>query len=95
MCKTQGYSGGSIAPKLGDFMTAAGVRLFPGYGGTEFGSPTYPFPRKGDELEWAYMEFDSRTNVRWVPQGDGTYECQFLVGAPRLYSVRQFLTGRD
>ncbi|RDB20739.1 Non-canonical non-ribosomal peptide synthetase FUB8 [Hypsizygus marmoreus] len=73
-----GYSGGSVAPKLGDFMVAAGVKLNPGYGGTEFGSPTHAIPRKGDESEWAYMEFSPRSNVRWVPQGDGTYECQFL-----------------
>ncbi|KAF8878948.1 putative aminoadipate reductase [Infundibulicybe gibba] len=72
------YSGGSLAPKLGDLLIEAGVRLNPVYGGTEFGSPTFSFPRKGDEKEWAYMEFGSRAQVRWVAQGDGTYECQFL-----------------
>lgn len=60
-------------------MVDSGVRLNPGYGGTEFGSPTYPYKRKGDERDWAYMEFSERSNVRWVPQGDGTYECHFLV----------------
>ncbi|KAG6831500.1 putative NRPS-like protein biosynthetic cluster [Tephrocybe sp. NHM501043] len=73
-----GYSGGAVAPKLGDFMFSAGVKLNPGYGGTEFGSPTHAIPRLGDESEWAYMEFSKRSKVRWVPQGDGTYECQFL-----------------
>ncbi|GLB38113.1 putative acetyl-CoA synthetase-like protein [Lyophyllum shimeji] len=73
-----GYSGGAVAPKLGDFMIAQGVKLNPGYGGTEFGSPTHAIPRPGDEADWAYMEFSSRCKVRWVPQGDGTYECQFL-----------------
>ncbi|KAG6852048.1 hypothetical protein C0991_003596 [Blastosporella zonata] len=73
-----GYSGGAVAPKLGDFMFSAGVKLNPGYGGTEFGSPTHAIPRPGDESEWAYMEFSKRSKVRWVPQGDGTYECQFL-----------------
>ncbi|KAF8054252.1 putative aminoadipate reductase [Lyophyllum atratum] len=73
-----GYSGGAVAPKLGDFMFKAGVKLNPGYGGTEFGSPTHAIPRPGDESEWAYMEFSPRAKVRWVPQGDGTYECQFL-----------------
>ncbi|KAG6906942.1 putative NRPS-like protein biosynthetic cluster [Tephrocybe rancida] len=73
-----GYSGGAVAPKLGDFMFSAGVKLNPGYGGTEFGSPTHAIPRPGDENEWAYMEFSKRSKVRWVPQGDGTYECQFL-----------------
>ena len=60
-------------------MVASGVKLNPGYGGTEFGSPTYAIPRKGDENDWAYMEFSERASIRWVPQGDGTYECQFLV----------------
>ncbi|KAG6810396.1 putative NRPS-like protein biosynthetic cluster [Tricholoma furcatifolium] len=73
-----GYSGGAVTPKLGDFMFSQGVKLNPGYGGTEFGSPTHAIPRPGDEQDWAYMEFSKRSNVRWVPQGDGTYECQFL-----------------
>ncbi|KAG6812313.1 hypothetical protein H0H93_013889, partial [Arthromyces matolae] len=68
-----GYSGGAVAPKLGNFLAAAGVKFRPGYGGTEFGSPTLPLPRPGDENEWEYMEFSDRTKVRWVPQGDGTY----------------------
>ncbi|KNZ74034.1 Linear gramicidin synthase subunit D [Termitomyces sp. J132] len=73
-----GYSGGAVAPKLGNFMVSAGVKLNPGYGGTEFGSPTYAIPRPGDEDDWAYMEFSDRAKVRWMPQGDGTFECQFL-----------------
>ncbi|KAG6867616.1 hypothetical protein C0993_000497 [Termitomyces sp. T159_Od127] len=73
-----GYSGGAVAPKLGDSMVSKGVRLIPAYGGTEFGCPTIPIPRPGDESDWAYMEFSERAEVRWVPQGDGTFECQFL-----------------
>ncbi|KAF8075758.1 putative aminoadipate reductase [Lyophyllum atratum] len=73
-----GYSGGSLAPKLGDSLANAGVSLHSVYGGTEFGGPTRMMTRKGDEKEWDYMEFSERVNVRWVPQGDGTFECQFL-----------------
>ena len=30
--------------------------------------------------DWAWMQFDeSRVRCRWIPQGDGTYELQFLV----------------
>ncbi|KAF8878947.1 putative aminoadipate reductase [Infundibulicybe gibba] len=72
------YAGGSLAPKLGDLLIEAGVRLNSVYGGTEFGSPTPSFRRKGNEKEWAYLEFSSRAQVRWIAQGDGTYECQFL-----------------
>ena len=25
------------------------------------------------------MKFGAHTNIRWMPQGDGTYECQFMV----------------
>lgn len=67
-------------------MVASGVKLNPGYGGTEFGSPTWAIPRKGDEKEWAWMEFSDRAKLRWVPQGDGTFECQFLV-SPSFGSV--------
>ncbi|CAA7263092.1 unnamed protein product [Cyclocybe aegerita] len=72
------YSGGAVVPRLGNFMVGAGVTLNPGYGGTEFGSPTYPFKRKEDAADWEYMEFDKRCKIRWAPQGDGTFECQFL-----------------
>ena len=72
-----------MAYKIGEFMVASGVTFTPMYGGTEFGSPTLPFKRKGDEEDWAYMEFSNRANIRWVPQGDGTYECQFLVSVYR------------
>ncbi|RDB20302.1 Non-canonical non-ribosomal peptide synthetase FUB8 [Hypsizygus marmoreus] len=72
------YSGGSLAPKLGDHLTESGVQVRPVYGGTEFGAPSRVFPRKGDEKDWQYMEFHDRANVRWVSQRDGTFECQLL-----------------
>ncbi|KAF8974264.1 hypothetical protein BDZ97DRAFT_1772696 [Flammula alnicola] len=57
------WSGGALAPKLGDYMVPL---------------PTTSLKRIGDEADWPYVEFSDRTNVRWIPQGDGTYECQFL-----------------
>lgn len=74
------YSGGSLAPKLGDYLISQGVPIHSIYGGTEFGAPTWLKPKKEDAKDWAWMEFDEeRVSVRWVPQGDGTFECQFLV----------------
>ncbi|KAG6909219.1 putative NRPS-like protein biosynthetic cluster [Tephrocybe rancida] len=73
-----GYSGGSLAPRLGNILVGAGVSLHPVYGGTEFGAPTHPMSHKGEERDWEYMRFQDRANVRWVSQGDGTFECQFL-----------------
>jgi hypothetical protein len=32
-----------------------------------------------DEEDWEYMEFAPQYNIRWVPQGDETFECQVLV----------------
>ena len=53
--------------------------MYSSYGTTESGSSTHAFKRTKDEAAWAYMEFGAHTNIRWMPQGDGTYECQFQV----------------
>ncbi|KAF8892830.1 acetyl-CoA synthetase-like protein [Gymnopilus junonius] len=71
-------AGGAMAPKVAQSLIASGVKMVTSYGGTEFGSPTTVFKRKEDEDDWDFVEFDHRCKVRWVPQGDGTYECQFL-----------------
>ena len=65
-------------------MVESGVKLQPIYGGTEFGIPCHPVLQQADEKDWAYMQFSERANVRWVPQGDGTFECQFLVRNQRF-----------
>jgi acyl-coenzyme A synthetase/AMP-(fatty) acid ligase len=78
--KIVGFSGGSVPTKLGNFMTTQGVVLAPIYGATEFGGPTYMSRRPGGtENDWEWMSIDERTGIRWEPQGDGTYECQFIV----------------
>ncbi|KAJ7157427.1 putative aminoadipate reductase [Mycena filopes] len=74
------YSGGPLASRVGDFLFAQGVNIYPVYGATEFGAVN-TFQRSQAEVdagEWAWIRFSSRVNVRWVPQGDGTLECQFL-----------------
>jgi hypothetical protein len=60
-------------------MTESGVYITPVYGATEFGAPSYFFRKGGDEKDWEYLSFSDRVNIRWDPQGDGTYETQFLV----------------
>jgi len=61
------------------------VKLYTAYGSTETGSTTHPFKRKReDEAAWAYIEFGENKNIRWIPQGDGTYECQFQVSSGLL-----------
>ena len=74
------YSGGAIPPKLGDMLHSAGVKISTIYGSTETGNSTEPFKKTKEESSyWDYMEFGKNMNIRWVPQGDGTYELQFLV----------------
>ncbi|KAJ7688597.1 hypothetical protein B0H17DRAFT_1160269 [Mycena rosella] len=63
------YAGGPLASRVGDFLFSQGVRIVPIYGATE---------SEIDAGEWAWMRFSTRVNVRWMPQGDGTFECQFL-----------------
>ncbi|KAJ7615659.1 putative aminoadipate reductase [Mycena polygramma] len=74
------YAGGPLAYSVGDFLFSQGVHIVPWYGTTECGGPCLVKRRKAEEDagEWAWLRFSSRVNVRWEPQGDGTYECQLL-----------------
>ncbi|KAF8871770.1 putative aminoadipate reductase [Infundibulicybe gibba] len=63
------YSGGSLAPKLGDFLASLNIPIHAVYGATELGAPTHIIPLEGDEKEWAWMRFDDRASLRWIPQG--------------------------
>ncbi|KAJ7865231.1 putative aminoadipate reductase [Mycena leptocephala] len=78
--KILAYSGGPLTSRVGDLLFSHGVNIVPVYGGTEFGTPTVTKRGKAEEDagEWAWMRFSPRVNVRWVPLGDGTFECQFL-----------------
>ncbi|EGO23306.1 putative non-ribosomal peptide synthetase [Serpula lacrymans var. lacrymans S7.9] len=73
------YGGGPLSSKVGDALCAAGVSLAVQYGTTEFGAPTQ-LPDKV-QLEnglWEWMRFGLSVLIRWVHQGDETYECQLL-----------------
>ncbi|EKM50750.1 uncharacterized protein PHACADRAFT_153004 [Phanerochaete carnosa HHB-10118-sp] len=81
------FGGGPLPSKTGDELTAEGVNLYPWYGGTEFGPHTKIFD-KGDSsnpasdaktrADWEWLSFSDRVTCRWVPEGDGTFELQFL-----------------
>ncbi|KAG6896087.1 putative secondary metabolism biosynthetic enzyme [Termitomyces sp. T32_za158] len=74
-----GWAGGPLALKLGNLLFTAGVILRPAYGGTEFGINTRFTPLTlSDPEDWEYMQFHDHMKIRWMPQGDGSYECQFL-----------------
>ncbi|KIJ16095.1 hypothetical protein PAXINDRAFT_11135 [Paxillus involutus ATCC 200175] len=95
------YFGGSPLPvKVGDALWAAGVPLCGGYGGTEFGSPVAIADKKDiADGDWSWMRFGDDIKIRWVPQGDDTYECQILsaennrVAVENLPDVRGYATG--
>lgn len=65
--------------KLGDLLIHSGVHITSVYGATEFGGPAHFFRKDGDYKDWEYITFSDRCKIRWDPQGDGTYEAQFLV----------------
>ncbi|KAH7913622.1 putative aminoadipate reductase [Hygrophoropsis aurantiaca] len=72
------FSGGPLASKIGDALVAAGIRISSVYGGTEFGAITTVIRRPGEWNDWQWTRFSDKSNLRWVPQGDGTYELQVL-----------------
>ncbi|KAF9223036.1 acetyl-CoA synthetase-like protein [Gyrodon lividus] len=71
------YGGGPLAVKVGNALCAAGVTIGAGYGGTEFGGPVLT-PNKKDIVNGDWNWFRFADYIRWVPQGDGTFECQVL-----------------
>ncbi|GJE88919.1 acetyl-CoA synthetase-like protein [Phanerochaete sordida] len=80
------YSGGPLSKAVGDKLVAAGVPLRAVYGATEHGVNTLPFDAAstapgsdGTSSEaWEWVRFADHVNCRWVPQGDGSYELQYL-----------------
>ena len=68
-----------MSEKIGDDLCAAGVAVTTFYAGTEFGCPTYLRPDILEEGDWNWMRFSDDVDIRWVPYGDDTYECQVLV----------------
>ncbi|KAF9479408.1 acetyl-CoA synthetase-like protein [Pholiota conissans] len=72
------YSGGAISPSVSQEMRSNGVKLASCYGSTEFASIALSDTTSKNEEDWDYLDFSPRYNIRWVPQGDGTYECQVI-----------------
>ncbi|KZP33068.1 acetyl-CoA synthetase-like protein [Athelia psychrophila] len=74
------FGGGPLSVKTGDALSRAGVNLVNVYGATEIGNVcrflTDTTERSPED--WNYIQFSDKTNVRWVPQADGSFESQFL-----------------
>ncbi|KAJ7648272.1 putative aminoadipate reductase [Mycena polygramma] len=78
--KLVAYAGGPLPTRVGDALYSQRVNIVPLYGGTEFGPPPDIRKTKADEDagEWQWFRFSPRTNIRWMPEGDGIFELQFL-----------------
>ncbi|KAF8186130.1 hypothetical protein K438DRAFT_1836087 [Mycena galopus ATCC 62051] len=73
------WAGGPLPQRIGDGLVNAGVHLLTCYGTTETGDIAAVWPHDGDATDWGWFRILDRLKVRWVPQGDGTFECQILV----------------
>ncbi|KAF9070475.1 putative aminoadipate reductase [Rhodocollybia butyracea] len=71
------FGGGPLASTVGDYLVARGVPLRAVYGGTEFGAPA-TYDLIGNHEDWAWHRFLDTPNIRWIPQGNGTFELQCL-----------------
>lgn len=60
-------------------MVDAGIKLSSVYGATEIGIITSLFRNEAEQKLWDWVQFRPYPEVRWAPEGDGTYECQVLV----------------
>ncbi|KAG1853286.1 acetyl-CoA synthetase-like protein [Suillus tomentosus] len=81
------YGGGPLAPKTGNTLVHAGVKLSCCYGATEFGCSTYFIRNSVDQKLWDWVRFGPNSKIRWAPQDDGTYECQVLTTQTHQVSV--------
>ncbi|KAG0691850.1 putative aminoadipate reductase [Suillus ampliporus] len=81
------FAGGPLAPKIGNTLVNAGVKLSSLYGATEFGDITYFFRNEVEQKLWDWVRFGPNSKIRWVPQDDGTYECQVLTVPTHQVSV--------
>ena len=76
------FGGGFISDAVGDGLVSAGVNLQSMYGTTETG----PISRYGTPpgSDWAWIEIWHKMSIEWFDQGNGTYECHYLVCEVRL-----------
>jgi hypothetical protein len=81
------YGGGPLSGPVGDLYVAHGCKVRCGFGTTEVGIITRTHVHELTPEEWAWCEFASNVDVRWRPEGDGTFELQILRGEKHVVSV--------
>ncbi|OAX35330.1 acetyl-CoA synthetase-like protein [Rhizopogon vinicolor AM-OR11-026] len=85
--KYLGFAGGPLSPKMGNALVDAGVKLSCVFGATEFGPITNLFRNDVEQKLWDWVRFSPNAKIRWIPQDDGTYECQVLTSSTHRASV--------
>ncbi|KAI0600274.1 hypothetical protein F4775DRAFT_599390 [Biscogniauxia sp. FL1348] len=82
-CKLVLFGGSSCPDELGDRLVRAGVYIVGHYGATEMGQLMTSF-REKDDKAWNYMRPFPKVApyLRFVPIGEGLYECVVLDGLP-------------
>ncbi|KAI1637946.1 hypothetical protein F4809DRAFT_602441 [Biscogniauxia mediterranea] len=82
-CKLVLFGGSSCPDELGDRLVQAGVYIVGHYGATEMGQLMTSF-REKDDKAWNYMRPFPKVApyLRFVPIGEGLYECVVLDGLP-------------
>lgn len=75
------FGGGPIARATGDKLVSGGVNIHSVYGATEIVGCCllYESAVLQPTQDWEWLSFAPWLNIRWVPQGDDTYEFQVLV----------------
>ncbi|KAJ6523920.1 hypothetical protein DFH09DRAFT_1419188, partial [Mycena vulgaris] len=81
------FGGGTLPQLLGDTLVNSGVNLRTLYAGTEFGAISTLVPLKRDEGDWNWVRLTDEVKSRWVPKGDGLFECQILTWQGHKLSV--------
>ncbi|KAF9078805.1 hypothetical protein BDP27DRAFT_1310201 [Rhodocollybia butyracea] len=79
------FGGGPLAPRTAESLISRGVHVVSAYGGTEFGIVSEM--RLDADETWQYFKFRDEVDIRLVPQGDGTYEAQFLTSETHHVAV--------
>ncbi|KAH9951150.1 hypothetical protein B0H21DRAFT_855734, partial [Amylocystis lapponica] len=93
--RVMAFAGGPLSKASGAALVAAGVDLYSVYGATELGIISVIMNigagRTREDWEWIAIPDECRT--RWVSQGDGTSELQFLTCATHQPSVENLGDG--
>ncbi|KDN39667.1 hypothetical protein RSAG8_08695, partial [Rhizoctonia solani AG-8 WAC10335] len=77
------YGGGPLTDEIGNKLVNHGVRVYSGYGATEFGTISIlPPSDQSEDWPWNYIKFSPHVNPHFIPQNDqdNAFELVFEAG---------------